>query len=198
MKYKWIPNFLTSSRILLVPVFLYFLFSDFSHGKLLALIFFVIAAITDAYDGKIARKHNIVTKFGIFFDPLADKFLVLSAFYAFMFISDLDTTIKLWMIILISFRDILVTLLRTIMQYKGITMITSKLGKIKTALQLITIHLILIFLIFKSYSVAIPSDVLYNKSLYILMVITTIITFYTGVHYFYHNYKTLGSLIFKK
>ena len=198
MKYKWIPNLLTSSRILLVPVFLYFLFSDFSHGKLLALIFFVIAAITDAYDGKIARKHNIVTKFGIFLDPLADKFLVLSAFYAFMFISDLDTTIKLWMIILISFRDILVTLLRTIMQYKGITMITSKLGKIKTALQLITIHLILIFLIFKSYSVAIPSDLFYNESLYFLMVITTIITFYTGVHYFYHNYKTLGSLIFKK
>jgi len=198
VKYKWIPNLLTSSRIFLVPVFLYFLFSDFSHGKLLALIFFVIAAITDAYDGKIARKHNIVTKFGIFFDPLADKFLVLSAFYAFMFISDLDTTIKLWMIILISFRDILVTLLRTIMQYKGITMITSKLGKIKTALQLITIHLILIFLIFKSYSVAIPSDLFYNKSLYLLMVITTFITFYTGVHYFYHNYKTLGSLIFKK
>ena len=198
MKYKWIPNLLTSSRIFLVPVFLYFLFSDFSHGKLLALIFFVIAAITDAYDGKIARKHNMITKFGIFFDPLADKFLVLSAFYAFMFISDLDTTIKLWMIILISFRDILVTLLRTIMQYKGITMITSKLGKIKTALQLITIHLILIFLIFKSYSVAIPSDLFYNESLYFLMVITTIITFYTGVHYFYHNYKTLGSLIFKK
>jgi len=198
VKYKWIPNLLTSSRIFLVPVFLYFLFSDFSHGKLLALIFFVIAAITDAYDGKIARKHNIITKFGIFFDPLADKFLVLSAFYAFMFISDLDTTIKLWMIILISFRDILVTLLRTIMQYKGITMITSKLGKIKTALQLITIHLILIFLIFKSYSVAIPSDLFYNESLYFLMVITTIITFYTGVHYFYYNYKTLGSLIFKK
>ena len=198
MKYKWIPNLLTTSRILLVPVFLYFLFSDFSHGKLLALIFFLIATITDAYDGKIARKHNIVTKFGIFFDPLADKILVLSAFYAFMFISDLDTTIKLWMIILISFRDILVTLLRTIMQYKGITMITSKLGKIKTALQLITIHLILIFLIFNSYSIAIPSDLFYNESLYFLMVITTIITFYTGVHYFYHNYKTLGNLIFKK
>ena len=198
MKYKWIPNFLTSSRIFLVPVFLFFLFSDVSHGKLLALIFFVIAAITDAYDGKIARKHNIVTKFGIFFDPLADKFLVLSAFYAFMFISDLNTTIKLWMIILISFRDILVTLLRTIMQYKGITMITSKWGKLKTALQLITIQLILIFLILKSYSVAMPSDILYNESLYFLMVITTIITFYTGVHYMYHNYKTLGDLFFNK
>ena len=197
MKYKWLPNILTSSRILLVPVFLYCLFADFSHGKLLALIFFVTAAITDAYDGKIARKHNIVTKFGIFFDPLADKLLVLSAFYAFMFVPVLSTTVKLWMIILISFRDILVTLLRTILQYKGVTMITSKLGKIKTTLQLVTIHLILVFLILKSYSV-IPPNLLYNKSLYFLMVITTFITFYTGVHYFYHNYKTLGSLIFKK
>ena len=83
------------------------------------------------------------------------------------------------------------------MQYKGITMITSKLGKIKTTLQLITIHLILIFLILKSYSVAIP-DLFYNESLYILMILTTLTTFYTGVHYFYYNYKTLGSLIFKK
>ena len=198
MIYKWIPNFLTSTRILLVPVFLYCLFSEFSHGKLIALIVFITASITDAYDGKIARKHNVVTKFGIFFDPLADKFLVLSAFYAFMFFPVLSTTVKLWMIILISFRDILVTLLRTIMQYKGITMITSKLGKVKTTLQLITIHLILIFLILKSYSVVIPSDLLYNESLYFLMIITTSITFYTGVHYFYHNYKTLGNLFFNK
>ena len=198
MNHRWLPNLLTSSRVLLVPVFLYFLFSDFSHGKLLALICFLIAAITDAYDGKIARKHNIVTKFGIFFDPLADKLLVLSAFYAFMFFPVLSTTVKLWMIILISFRDILVTLLRTIMQYKNITMITSKLGKIKTTLQLITIQLILIFLILKSYSVVIPADLFYNQSLYVLMVITTFITFYTGVHYFCYNYKTLGSIIFKK
>ena len=94
--------------------------------------FFISAAITDAYDGKIARKHNIITKFGIFFDPLADKFLVLSAFYAFMFLPALSTTVKLWMIILISFRDILVNLLRMIIQFKCVTMITSNFGKIKT------------------------------------------------------------------
>ena len=140
MNYKWIPNLLTSSRILLVPIFIYFLFSEFNHGKIIALIIFIVAAITDAYDGKIARKHNIVTKFGMFFDPLADKFLILSAFYAFMFFPILSHTVKLWMIIMISFRDILVTLLRTLMQYKGITMITSKLGKLKTLLQFITIQ----------------------------------------------------------
>ena len=198
MIYRWIPNLLTSTRILLVPVFLYCLFADFSHGKLLALIIFTSATITDAYDGKIARKHNIITKFGIFFDPLADKFLVLSAFYAFMFFPVLSTTVKLWMIILISFRDILVTAIRTIMQYKGITMITSKLGKMKTALQLITINLILLLLILKSYSISIPFILYYNDTLYFLMVLTTIVTFYTGVHYMYHNYRTIGKLFYNK
>ena len=198
MKYKWIPNFLTSTRILLVPVFLYCLFADFSHGKLLALIVFIAAAITDAYDGKIARKYDIVTKFGVFFDPLADKLLVLSAFYGFMFLPVLSTTVKLWMIILISFRDILVTLLRTFMQYKGVTMITSKAGKLKTFIQIITINIILIFLILKSYQVDILTDILQFNSLYFLMVITTAITFYTGVHYVYYNFKTLGSLFFNK
>ena len=198
MKYRWIPNFLTSTRILLVPVFLYCLFADFSHGKLLALIVFIAAAITDAYDGKIARKYDIESKFGIFFDPLADKLLVLSAFYGFMFLPVLSTTVKLWMIILISFRDILVTLMRTLMQYKGVTMITSKVGKLKTFLQITTIFFILIYLILKSYKVDIPPDILQYNSLYFLMIITTLITFYTGVHYVYHNYKTLGNLFFNK
>ncbi len=198
MKYKWIPNFLTSTRILLVPVFMYCLFTDFSHGKLLALIVFLSAAITDAYDGKIARKYDIESKFGVFFDPLADKLLVLSAFYGFMFLPVLSTTVKLWMIILISFRDILVTLMRTLMQYKGVTMITSKAGKLKTFLQITTINFILIYLILKSYKVDIPSYILQYNSLYFLMVITTLITFYTGVHYVYHNYKTLGNLFFNK
>ena len=198
MKYKWIPNFLTSTRILLIPVFLYCLFSDFSHGKLFALIVFITASITDAYDGKIARKYDIESKFGVYFDPLADKLLVLSAFYGFMFLPILSTTVKLWMIILISFRDILVTLMRTLMQYKGVTMITSKAGKLKTFLQITTINFILIYLILQSYKVDIPPDILQYNSLYFLMVITTLITFYTGVHYVYHNYKTLGNLFFNK
>ena len=198
MKYKWIPNFLTSTRILLIPVFLYCLFADFSHGKLLALIVFIFAAITDAYDGKIARKYDIESKFGVYFDPLADKLLVLSAFYGFMFLPILSTTVKLWMIILISFRDIFVTFMRTLMQYKGVTMITSKAGKLKTFLQITTINFILIYLILRSYKVDIPSDILQYNSLYFLMVITTMITFYTGIHYVYHNYKTLENLFFNK
>ena len=143
-------------------------------------------------------KLHLLNKFGEFLDPLADKLLVLSAFYGFMFLPILSTTVKLWMIILISFRDIIVTLMRTFMQYKGLSMITSKAGKLKTFLQIITINFILIYLILKSYKVDIPTDILQYNSLYFLMVITTMITFYTGIHYVYNNYKTLGNLFFNK
>jgi phosphatidylglycerophosphate synthase len=105
--------------------------------------------------------------------------------------------VKLWMIILISFRDILVTLMRTIMQYKGVTMVTSKAGKLKTFLQIVTISFILIFLNLISYKIDIPELIL-KDSLFYLMVITTLITFYTGVHYVYYNYKTLENLFLNK
>ncbi len=195
---KYIPNILTSSRILLTPVFLYFLFSDFSHSKLIALIVFMIASITDVFDGFYARKHNLITKFGTFFDPLADKLLVLSAFYGFMFIPILSTEVKLWMIILISFRDVVVTLLRMIMEYKGITMVTSKVSKMKTALQLSTIIFILTYLILFSYNISYWQFVSEQSILYFCMIITTLVTFYTGVHYCYYNYKFLGQLLFQK
>ena len=195
MVYKWIPNFLTLTRVLLVPVFLYFLFSDFNHGKLIAFITFIVASITDAYDGKIARKYNIESSFGVYLDPLADKLLVLSAFYGFTFLPILSSTIKIWMLILISFRDIFVTLIRTIMQYKGNMMVTSKLGKLKTFFQIITICFILIYLIFNSYKIEIP-DLIITQLLFYLMVITTLITFYTGLHYIYYNFNKL-KLIYK-
>ena len=195
---KYIPNILTSSRILLTPVFLYFLFSDFSHSKLIALVVFLVASITDAFDGFYARKYNLISKFGIFFDPLADKLLVLSAFYGFMFIPILDTEVKLWMIILISFRDVVVTLLRMIMEYKGITMVTSKVSKMKTALQILTILSILTYLILFSYNISYWQFVREQSILYFCMILTTLVTFYTGLHYCYYNYKSLGQLLFQK
>jgi len=195
---KYIPNILTSSRILLTPVFLYFLFSDFTHSKLIALVVFVVASITDAFDGFYARKYNLISKFGIFFDPLADKLLVLSAFYGFMFIPILDTEVKLWMIVLISFRDVVVTLLRMVMEHKGMTMVTSKVSKIKTILQISTIIFILTYLIMFSYNITYWQFVSEQSMLYFCMILTTIVTFYTGLHYCYYNYKILGQLLFQK
>ena len=195
---KFIPNILTSSRILLTPVFLYFLFSDFSHSKLIALIVFVVASITDVFDGFYARKYNLITKFGTFFDPLADKLLVLSAFYGFMFIPILDTEVKLWMIILISFRDVVVTLLRMIMEHKGMTMVTSRVSKMKTVLQILTITFILTYLILFSYNISYWQLISEQSILYFCMILTTIVTFYTGLHYCYYNYKILGQFLFQK
>ena len=103
MPIRFVPNILSSTRILLTPVFLYFLFSNYKHGQLIALAVFVFASITDLYDGKIARKYNIISKVGIFLDPLADKMLVLSALFAFLFIPSLQSVVFFWMLLLISF-----------------------------------------------------------------------------------------------
>ncbi len=192
---KHLPNLLTTARILLTPLFLYFLFSGIEHGKIYALIVFIIASVTDAYDGKIARKYDLVTKLGVFLDPLADKFLVLSAFVSFWIFDE----VKLWMLLLIAFRDVFVTILRMIMQYKGVTMITSKAAKLKTTLQMIVIYVILLYYVVLSYNFTdIVQLVMQYHIIYILMVITTLVTAYTGFHYFMYNYRTLKLLFQKK
>jgi CDP-diacylglycerol---glycerol-3-phosphate 3-phosphatidyltransferase len=193
---KHIPNLLSFSRVLLTPVFLYFLlFSDHDHAKLISAIIFTIASITDAFDGKIARKYGYETRIGVFLDPLADKFLVLSAFFSFVILGD----VELLMVILISFRDIFVTILRMIMEVKGVTMITSKAGKLKTLLQIFTINVIFIYILLKVYKYSNYSE-LFDKYqvIFSLMLITTMVTVYTGLHYFYYNHKKLKTLIFNK
>ena len=97
---KFLPNIITIFRIILVPFFIYFLINDFVHSKLYATIIFGIASISDIIDGKIARKYGIVTRFGTFMDPLADKILVVSALLVFVFFK----YIPLWMVIIIISR----------------------------------------------------------------------------------------------
>ena len=193
---KHIPNLLSLSRVLLTPVFLYFLlFSSFSHAKLISAIIFTLASITDAFDGKIARKYGYETRLGVFLDPLADKFLVLSAFFSFVFIGD----VHLWMVVLISFRDIFVTILRMIMEAKGITMVTTKLCKLKTLLQIMIINVVFLYLLLKAYGFTQYSEYFDKyQIIYSLMLITTMVTVYTGLHYFYFNHKKLKTILFNK
>ena len=192
MKYKWIPNFLTSTRILLVPVFLYCLFADFSHGKLLAFIVFVVAAITDAYDGYFARKYNLVTAQGRFLDPLADKILVSSAFISFAVLG----VVEYWMVSLIIFRDLFVTGLRMVMEKNGFTMLTSKIAKVKTGIQITIIIIILLFIGLKGIPfewlrfewVKVLFEIIMNyRIIYYLTLIVTIFTIWTGISYLYNN-----------
>ena len=179
-----LPNLLSLLRIILTPLFIIFLFSD---DRLLALIIFAVAAITDAYDGHLARKYNQITPQGKFLDPLADKILVLSAFFSFAFIGIID----FWMVGIITFRDMFITGLRWIISNKGFEFVTSKLSKYKTAFQLIIIILTLVFLTLESFNMEsfIPTIDLIKqyKIIYMLTLFTAIFTAYTGFIYLYAN-----------
>ena len=181
------PNILSLIRIILTPLFIILLFDDFKMAKVFALLVFAIAAITDAYDGHLARKYNQITPEGKFLDPLADKILVLSAFISFAFINIID----FWMVGIIIFRDLFVTGLRFIMSSRGFEFVTSKLSKYKTAFQLTIIILTLIFISIEGLdiNIFIPTIVIIKeyKIIYMLTAFTAIFTAYTGILYVYAN-----------
>ena len=181
------PNILSLIRIILTPLFIILLFDDFKMAKVFALLVFAIAAITDAYDGHLARKYNQITPEGKFLDPLADKILVLSAFISFAFINIID----FWMVGIIIFRDLFVTGLRFIMSSRGFEFVTSKLSKYKTAFQLTIIILTLIFISIEGLdiNIFIPTIVIIKeyKIIYMLTAFTAIFTAYTGIVYVYAN-----------
>ena len=182
-----VPNILSLARIILTPLFIILLFADFKMAKVFALLVFAIAAITDAYDGYLARKYNQITPEGKFLDPLADKILVLSAFISFAFINIID----FWMVGIIIFRDLFVTGLRFIISGRGFEFVTLKLSKYKTAFQLTIIILTLIFISIEGLdiNVFIPTIVLIKeyKIIYILTAFTAIFTAYTGILYVFAN-----------
>ena len=138
-----LPNKLTLLRTILVPFFLLFLFlTAIPFGKTIALFLFVAAAITDAMDGHIARKNNLVTNFGKFLDPLADKVLVIAALVAFI---ELDIVGAIPVIIIIA-REFMVSGLRLIAAGSGIVGAAGFSGKLKTAFTMIAVIFILVHL----------------------------------------------------
>ena len=133
-------NFLTLSRIGLTPVFIVSLFAEGWYWKSLAFVVFVAAALTDFYDGRLARSGNRETSFGRFLDPLADKILVTSALIAFVW----SRLVYFWLVVPIVVRDIVITGLRLYGIYRGRQMTTSRLAKWKTAVQLVAVAVILL------------------------------------------------------
>ena len=182
-----LPNLLSLIRIILTPLFIILLFSDVPTAKFFALLVFAIAAITDAYDGHLARKYNQITPEGKFLDPLADKILVLSAFISFAFIGIID----FWMVGVIIFRDLFITGLRLIISNRGFEFVTTNISKYKTAFQLTLIILTLIFLTIEGMSIIQLTPTLnlirHYNIIYILTLLTAIFTAYTGFVYLYTN-----------
>ena len=190
-----VPNVLTIFRILLTPLFIVCLFYPNQYARLWALLIFIIASVTDAFDGHYARKYDQVTRQGKFLDPLADKILVSSAFISFAILE----LVPYWMVVLIIFRDLFVTGLRMVMESQGFTMITSRIAKIKTGAQITVIIFILAFLGFQIFSFAwlksLYSFIVEYKIVYILTLIATIFTVYTGISYLFRNRKIIKSFI---
>ena len=176
--------------------------------RIWALIVFIFASLTDFLDGWTARKLRQETDTGKFLDPLADKFLVISALVAFLF---LDPLIPLWMVIIIIARDLLITLMRYLAIKKGTELKTSRLGKFKTAFQMIgIIVIIMVFIVRHSIKnvqleinqlsalklenvVEIINSNLVHKWLivcpYLIMAVVTFLTALSGLRYIFTNWR---------
>ena len=194
---------------MLIPLFLYLIFLPQVETKIWALIIFCIASFTDVLDGWTARKLGQETDTGKFLDPIADKFLVISALIAFLI---LDKFIPLWMVLIIVGRDILITYMRYLAIKKNFVLKTSRFGKIKTAFQMISIIIIIMVFIIRSAGVTPPDTItgtypelnsvfdVYKSNQpdkwlmitpYFLMAIVTILTAFSGLRYIFTNRSLL-------
>jgi CDP-diacylglycerol--glycerol-3-phosphate 3-phosphatidyltransferase len=194
-----LPNQLTTLRIILTPVFLVLFLSGDPILKQVSLGVYIVAAITDWYDGWLARKFNYITTWGKFMDPLADKILTSAAFFAFVAIGVLE----LWMVIIVIFRDLLITGLRLFAEWKKKSFATSKIAKVKTLVQMVFIFYLLIVFTLKEnewLSNQIPDifEIMTNQTaIYITMLAITVFTFITGVIYLIQNRLLIGGLLKK-
>lgn len=140
-----LPNKLTMLRVILIPVFVVFMLADFiPGGKYVALAIFIIASLTDLLDGKIARKHNLVTNFGKFMDPLADKLLVVTALLCLLVVDGgkricQSQYLSLIAIIIIVAREFIISGFRLVASDAGIVIAASYWGKVKTATTMVSI-----------------------------------------------------------
>ena len=163
-----LPNKLTMGRIFAIPVFIVVFLMGYRY---VATVIFILAAITDMLDGKIARKYNLVTNFGKLMDPLADKLLVCSVLVMLVQL----TWVPAWVAIIIICRDLMVTGLRAVAADQGTVIAADKYGKAKTVLQLVALeplilhydwfdmplHLIGIFLLYMALALTVFSGCKY-------------------------------------
>ncbi len=139
-----LPNKLTVLRVILIPFFLFFVLCYFKGHMIWALVVFALASITDLLDGKIARSQNLVTTFGKFLDPLADKLLVMTALITFTFERLIDPIA----VVIILAREFMVTGLRLVVANEGVVVAAGIWGKMKTAFTMVALVAIMALQIF--------------------------------------------------
>ena len=191
-----LPNKLTMGRIMLVPLFVAAMLIPFPMHNLAALVLFAVASITDMFDGKIARKRNLITDFGKFADPLADKILVLAAMLCFVQNGLCDCVA----VIIVLLREFAVTSIRLIAAAKGEVVAANIWGKVKTVTQMTAIIAILVMQsvldVMTLASVEIPKLLpgIFFWSGELLIWISTIFAIISGVIYIKENWKFIEEI----
>ncbi len=191
-----IPNSLTVFRIVLTPIFVILLFSDSPGAKECSLLVYVIAALTDWYDGWVARKYGYVSRWGKFLDPLADKILSSAALFAFVYLDLVDA----WLVWVIVLRDFLITTLRSIAEWYDRPIVTSRSAQAKTFGEFIVIYYILILYIGIHARFISPErrelmvTLLHHQVLFGMMLLVAISSIGTGIMYLIDNRRFLAEL----
>ena len=173
-----LPNKLTTRRVIMIPFFVFFLLWQNGENytfRMIALALFIIASLTDLLDGKIARKYNLVTNFGKFMDPLADKLLVCSALICLIELNALPA----WMVIIIISREFIISGFRLIASDNGVVIAASYWGKFKTTFQMVSVVLLIL---------DIPALAFVTT---ICVWIALLLTIVSLVDYIYKNHKIL-------
>ncbi|MFH1877683.1 MAG: CDP-diacylglycerol--glycerol-3-phosphate 3-phosphatidyltransferase [Candidatus Omnitrophota bacterium] len=188
-----LPNKITLSRVVMSFIFMFFLFLHSVWAKSAALIIFMAAAATDYLDGFIARKYNITSDFGKIMDPMADKILTIAAFLAFVEMR----LIPAWMVVIIILRELIITSIRLTAFKSGEVLAAGRGGKHKTVSQMLSILVILVFIVIKEAGVKTfgfwnpDFEYWYRHVIFVLMLITVVLTIASGVSYLVGNKKYL-------
>ncbi|MBO6525130.1 MAG: CDP-diacylglycerol--glycerol-3-phosphate 3-phosphatidyltransferase [Balneolaceae bacterium] len=183
-----LPNILSSVRIILSPIFLLLWFQDEFLLKALGLAIYIIAAVTDYFDGYYARKFAVESKLGNFLDPLADKFLTFSGFIVLPFID--AEQFPWWAIGVIIFRDVVITIFRIYTNRKEQPMVTRFTAKAKTTIQMIFLYIGLVVGLFQNVEFFAGDWVrliLQTDILLYLMIFVASVTLYSGLEYIVVN-----------
>ena len=190
-----LPNKLTMLRVILVPLFLFFYLATFmpNWAKLIALGLFVIAEFTDFLDGYIARKYNMVTDFGKFLDPIADKILSVAGVLVLVVDQILPAPYGVIFAFVMIFRDFIISGLRLLGVNKGVVIMADKLGKIKTIFLFVSLIIGLVL----SYLITLPIHAtivnIVSLIFYIMMGITSILIVLSCVNYLFNNRKLIAT-----
>ncbi|MCR4596620.1 MAG: CDP-diacylglycerol--glycerol-3-phosphate 3-phosphatidyltransferase [Lachnospiraceae bacterium] len=172
-----LPNKLTMLRVIMIPFFVVFLLADITpYDKWIALAIFIVASLTDMADGKIARKYGLITNFGKFMDPLADKLLVCSAMIALIELG----RIPAWIVIIIIAREFIISGFRLVASDNGVVIAASYWGKFKTVSQMVMVILMI---------ADIPQLQIVTT---VIMYIALILTIVSLVDYLVKNWGVMG------